>query len=698
MKYRPEIDGLRALAVIPVILFHAGFTVFSGGYVGVDIFFVISGYLITTIILVEKDNEGFTLVGFYERRARRILPALFFVTLCCLPFAWFWMLPSQLKDFSASITAAFMFVSNFLFWKESGYFAPAAELKPLLHTWSLAIEEQFYVIYPVFIILFWKLGKRVLVSLISLGLLFSLALAQFGGNINFSPPYIEPNFQLTSTPFSSFYLSPTRAFELIIGALTAFYLYCKSEGETNTNSFISQIASMSGLLLIIYAILEFNHATPFPSIYTLIPTIGAALLIVYVSPNTIVGKFLSNKTLVGIGLISYSAYLWHHPLFAFTRLRSVNEPSLWLFGFLGIISMVLAYFSWRFIERPFRDKNYFNRKQIYGSAIVASLVMVGIGFVGHFYNGYPERFSKLELAAANAQNNKTRELLFQKTCIGESLIGEFKDIKMCRFGDTTSQKVIFLHGDSHSKALFFAIDKVAKEKNYSVYFTDNRYCGPLPYIYEDKFLDISRVARCNASHQSLLHFIKETKPEMVIFVYRWTYKLYPIANHIAELGYDNGEGGKELAEYKESFAFSDNKFIQTSASKKAAVIRFVDEILEKDIPLLITYPVPETGWNIPHLNGKNILFNGGFKLQISTSFEKYKIRNSFVLNILDSIGNHPKLSRVKPAEIFCDTYFLGRCIAQVDGVPFYNDGDHLSDAGAALLTNEIFRKISKPYK
>jgi peptidoglycan/LPS O-acetylase OafA/YrhL len=236
MKYRPEIDGLRAIAVIPVILFHAGFVVFSGGYVGVDVFFVISGYLITTIISAEKEKGGFTLIGFYERRARRILPALFFVMLCCLPFAWFWMLPSQLKDFSESILAVSVFVSNFLFWRESGYFAPSVELIPLLHTWSLAIEEQFYVVYPIFLILFWKLGKRFLVSIIGIGLLGSLALAQFGGNLNVSAPYINPNFQFTAIPFASFYLTPTRVFELMIGALTAFSLYDKNERLENPHS------------------------------------------------------------------------------------------------------------------------------------------------------------------------------------------------------------------------------------------------------------------------------------------------------------------------------------------------------------------------------------------------------------------------------------------------------------------------------
>lgn len=178
MDYRREIDGLRALAVVPVILFHAGFDMFSGGFVGVDVFFVISGYLITTIILAELEQNKFSIVNFYERRARRILPALFFVMLVCIPFAWFWLLPSDMMDFSQSLIAVSVFASNILFWHQSGYFDTAAELKPLLHTWSLAVEEQYYVLFPLFLVLVWKLDKRWILVMLGLAFVTSLAVAQ----------------------------------------------------------------------------------------------------------------------------------------------------------------------------------------------------------------------------------------------------------------------------------------------------------------------------------------------------------------------------------------------------------------------------------------------------------------------------------------------------------------------------------------
>ena len=208
MKYRAEIDGLRALAVIPVILYHAGFKLFSGGYVGVDVFFVISGYLITTIILAELEAGTFSLIHFYERRARRILPALFVVMFACLPFAWFWLLPSVMKTFSESLIAVSTFLSNFYFYNQSGYFEAAAELKPLIHTWSLAVEEQYYVLFPLFLMLTWKLGKRSIVGLLAIMFVISLASAQW--------------LSIEHKSFD-FFMLPTRGWELLIGAFIAFY-------------------------------------------------------------------------------------------------------------------------------------------------------------------------------------------------------------------------------------------------------------------------------------------------------------------------------------------------------------------------------------------------------------------------------------------------------------------------------------------
>ena len=214
MKYRPEIDGLRAVAVLPVILFHAGFELFSGGFIGVDIFFVVSGYLITTIIISEMDDGSFSIVNFYERRARRILPALFFVMAACLPPALFWMVASDLKSFGQSLFAVSTFSSNILFWSESGYFDTAAELKPLLHTWSLAVEEQYYIIFPIFLMLTWRFGIRWILVVLSLVFILSLGVAHWGAVYAAHPKILS----------GTFFLLPTRGWELLVGVFAAFYL------------------------------------------------------------------------------------------------------------------------------------------------------------------------------------------------------------------------------------------------------------------------------------------------------------------------------------------------------------------------------------------------------------------------------------------------------------------------------------------
>ena len=245
MKYRPEIDGLRALAVIPVILFHAGFELFSGGFVGVDVFFVISGYLITTILIDDIENKRFSIVNFYEKRARRILPAMFFVMLVCIPFAWMLMMPSQMTDFSQSLVAVSLFSSNILFWLESDYFAAATEQKPLLHTWSLAVEEQYYVLFPIFLILAWRYGKNRAFGMIVVMAAISLLLSEWGWRNKTS---------------ANFYLAPTRAWELLAGSITAFIVQKRGVQKNNFlallglsaiifSIFALYLASMSGKLI-----------------------------------------------------------------------------------------------------------------------------------------------------------------------------------------------------------------------------------------------------------------------------------------------------------------------------------------------------------------------------------------------------------------------------------------------------------------
>ena len=373
MIYRKEIDGLRALAVIPVILFHAGFEWVSGGYIGVDIFFVISGYLITSILLDELQSGNFSICHFYERRARRILPALFLVLFVCLPFAWRWFLPDELVAFGKSLIAAVAFVSNILFWLETDYFTASSDLIPLLHTWSLAVEEQFYIIFPLFLVVFWKRGRDILLIIIILVALVSLGLTEWGWRY---------------FPDANFYLIPTRAWELMIGVLVAFYLFYKEQPQGKFN----EVASSLGLAMIIASLFFLDKSLPFPSVYTLIPTVGVALVILFATTNTLVNKILSVKLLVAIGLVSYSAYLWHQPLFVFARAYYMDEPNVWLMSILSIVALFFGYLSWRFVEKPFRNKQKFSQKKIFVSAFVVSLLFVGIGLFFVLSDGAMYRF------------------------------------------------------------------------------------------------------------------------------------------------------------------------------------------------------------------------------------------------------------------------------------------------------------------
>ena len=375
MQYRQEIDGLRALAVLPVILFHAEIWPFTGGFVGVDVFFVISGYLITGILLEEKQKKAYSLVGFYERRARRILPALFCTLVFCLPFAWMWLLPDDLKAFARSLIAVSLFGSNLLFWKTTSYFDHSVDLKPLLHTWSLAVEEQFYLLFPLVLGLlsrgsrFFLRGGLLLLFLISLG-------------------YAE--YLVQKDPTAAFYLLPSRAFELLLGALIAEVLRSNSLDAVFPEKVLEGLG-MLGLVLILASIFLFDRNTPFPGVAALLPTFGTGLVLVFSSGNRLSARFLQLRLLRGIGLISYSAYLLHQPLFAFARHRLPWALSTEFFAGLSLMTLVLASISWRFVEKPLRDTSACSRKAIFSMALIGSgfFILLGAGLlVGR---GFPER-------------------------------------------------------------------------------------------------------------------------------------------------------------------------------------------------------------------------------------------------------------------------------------------------------------------
>lgn len=365
MNYRREIDGLRAVAVLPVILFHGGIAGFGGGFVGVDIFFVLSGYLITSLLIEDLRLGRFSIVRFYERRARRILPALFLIMAVSGLFAWAWMLPTDLRSFSQSLVATVLFASNIYFYLKTGYFDAETDPRPLLHTWSLAVEEQFYLFFPLLLFALWKLGRPAAFGVIAALLSVSLALADWGSRY---------------APDAAFYLLPSRTWELLAGSVCAFLL---SGRPLRPND----ILAGAGLCLILASVFAFDKATPFPGVYALVPVAGTVLIILFAGQGNRVAQFLSARPLVGIGLISYSAYLWHQPLFEYVRLRSITPPSQATMTVLLVPCLALAYCSWRFVEQPFRrGPNIWlaGRRSLFGAAGGASALFAMVGLGGHY--------------------------------------------------------------------------------------------------------------------------------------------------------------------------------------------------------------------------------------------------------------------------------------------------------------------------
>ena len=437
MKYRAEIDGLRALAVLPVILFHAGFELFSGGFVGVDVFFVISGYLITLILIEQIESGCFSFADFYERRARRILPALVFVIIISFPFAWAWMNQAQFDSYLKSLIAVSLFSSNMFFWQESGYFAAAAETKPLLHTWSLAVEEQYYLIFPVYLVVAWHFGKKVVFRSVIFFSLISLILCEWAWR---------------NLPEANFYFAPTRAWELFAGSIAAFFIYDKGVQKSNS-------LSVLGLAFIVFSIFFYDESTPFPSLYTLVPVTGVALIIIYGSRGTVVSKLLSTKALVGIGLISYSAYLWHQPLFAFFRLRVLEAPSSSQMGLLSIVALVFGFLSWRYIEKPFRNRSLLKKSQIFRLSALSIVSMISISFYAYHHSqnnesGQYNPVNKIKGAKENKYLQRESWSLLRERSNNVNYGVSRNSFDNTDWVSGNKKKRLVLVGNSHSKDLY----------------------------------------------------------------------------------------------------------------------------------------------------------------------------------------------------------------------------------------------------
>lgn len=458
MTYRSDIDGLRAVAVIAVILFHAGIGGFSGGYVGVDVFFVISGFLITQILRKDHEADRFSILRFYERRARRILPALLVLLLVTLAGGYFFLLPFQYGDLGKSTLATLAFISNIKFWRGAGYFEGAAEFTALLHTWSLAVEEQFYIIFPVVLGLLLRNRPKWLAPLVAITALLSFLLSAVG-------VYLSPS--------ATFYLIPTRAWELLIGAALALDLVPRI-GSARAR----EALAAAGLAAVLVAVVLYTPLTVFPGAAALLPCLGTALIIhAGRDQPSLVARVLGSKFPVFVGLISYSLYLYHFPIFVFARFWTAGELAPSTIAACLVLTFVLATLSWRFVERPFRDPKRFTRNQIFAMSIAGSGVVAALAVVVILGHGMPARFDARTLPLAAGANDFDA---MSRQCINVALASTATD-PACAVGATprVGMGAFVLWGDSHAAAMAPALDIAAGRASVAGTLVSFNACPPL---------------------------------------------------------------------------------------------------------------------------------------------------------------------------------------------------------------------------
>jgi peptidoglycan/LPS O-acetylase OafA/YrhL len=650
--YRSDIDGLRAIAVLVVVIFHTGIQTFSGGYVGVDIFFVISGYLITTIIVREIEKGEFSIAKFYERRCRRILPALVVVVIFSLVLGFVLFHPSHLIKLGKSAIATALFSSNFYFYHESGYFETASKLKPLLHTWSLAVEEQYYIFFPLLLLFIAKSYSKQYARWLIILTLLSLVICVLGTSYS---------------PSATFYLIPTRTWELLLGSLLAINVF-----PLIKNQRICDLLSVFGLILISCSIFFYTSDTAFPGMAAIVPTVGAGLIIYSgIATESLVGKLLSFKPLVFIGLISYSLYLWHWPILAYAKYYSIQEISNANLSILLCVIFMVSVFSWRYIERPFRKKEFLtDRRNIFITSLVASVLIVCIGVLVVLKDGFPNRYQE-KLPYEITMIDKQWEHWGDCERIAKKVSHHHK---LCDIGSNDPQARFILWGDSHTKSLATAVDLSAKHHGITGKIAIKGGCLPLLSIDRFRF-DRSDEKECYQFNQNILQYIKDNPDiKTVILAARWAM-------------YTNGTRYKN--EHGETVNLNDVKATKTTIAKtnielvELGLKRTVSQLRELGKTLIFVRPIPEIGFDVPSSSYIAEISGRDVNSIIAPSLAEYqkRIRNiDLIATLLESEG---LISTVDPAKYLCSHDF---CKIMHGNDLLYRDDDHLSTYGAEYIS------------
>ncbi|MGJ5072812.1 acyltransferase family protein [Bradyrhizobium oligotrophicum] len=500
LGYRADIDGLRAIAVLPVLFYHAFPAAVPGGFYGVDIFFVISGYLITGIIHKQMLSNRFSIADFYARRIRRIFPALITVVLVTFLIAWFFLPPRELKSLGTNIAGGAVFIQNFILLGQVGYFDLAADKKPLLHLWSLAIEEQYYIVWPLLLMLIGSWRRR------SLAITVALAAASFVACL-----IVQPR-----APEYAFYLPVTRAWELLVGSGLALWVNGRS-AEAGPRPLIDvalvrELIALAAMLAIVFAFWRYGRLTPHPGVHTLLPVLGAAALIA--TSGTLVHRYvLSSTPAVFVGLISYPLYLWHYPLMAYARIQFIDAVPVWVMLAIIVASMVLAWATYRFIERPIRFGRRLVPLKVGG--LVGGMVALGIvGVVADRTNGMPARIPA-ELRGFMLDGSETARFWRSDKCLlkPDQSASEFSP----DCAGTGRHPLILVWGDSYAASLYPGLAHFGAERGFEVAEYTASACPPLlGFVHPERRF-------CKGANDFVIQKVAELKPDLVLFYSTWSY-------------------------------------------------------------------------------------------------------------------------------------------------------------------------------
>ena len=662
MQYKKQIDGLRAIAVLSVLFFHADYSLFKGGYIGVDIFFVISGYLITSIILKDLSNNSFTIRDFYGRRIRRIVPVLFFVVFIVTFFSFLWLLPYDLRYFGKSLASIPFFSSNFIFYLEGGYF-DQVDIRPLGHTWSLGIEEQFYLLYPIFLLTIYKTNKKFLVFLI---ILMSSFLVSYWWSIHY--------------PRAAYFLLPSRIWELFAGGLIAVYGN-KSflNNKFNIEGF-SQTMSFLGLLLIIYSIYHFDEKTIFPGLNAIIPVAGTSLIILYASNNTLVSKILSNKILVFGGLISYSIYLWHQPIFVFFKVFFDRNPDQLEKIFLIWLTVFLSYLTWKYIEKPFRNNNVIKRKIVVLVTLIPSVLFLTVGF--HIYS--TSGLSKLYNSNAMIDLYNTKTITDTECHANDSKSAkEISSGKACKFGNKNLPPEFAIIGDSHASSLFNYLNEIFS-KNKSFIGISNGNCPALlnEFRYE------ASIKECEEINRASFQFIAKQKSIKKIILYsEWS-------NYTE--GYRIDSKNKKIKYYLAQDKFNKaTKVGDNEAILKRSLLETINFLKRSNKEIIIIKSTPEFEENVMKAIARNILYkkNYNFEDYPKITFAQYKKRNKKIQKIFSNISG---VKFIESYNLLCDKNICPSLDENKNVL--YSDTNHLTYHGSKKIVKNLVNLITSNKK